>query len=57
MDLHLKGKRVFVTGGRRGIGNCVSEILVDEGVSNRGLDGGALKHTHYSVSGYPGDPL
>ncbi len=32
MDLQLKGKRAIITGGTRGIGRAVADILADEGV-------------------------
>jgi NAD(P)-dependent dehydrogenase (short-subunit alcohol dehydrogenase family) len=31
MDLELKGKRVLVTGGSRGIGQAIARLLLDEG--------------------------
>ena len=33
MDLHLAGLRALVTGGTRGIGRAVTEVLLDEGAS------------------------
>lgn len=33
MDLHLKGKRAVVTGGSRGIGKAILNVLVAEGAS------------------------
>ncbi|WP_433250375.1 SDR family oxidoreductase [Streptosporangium sp. CA-135522] len=31
MDLHLRGKRVLITGGSKGIGAAVAEVLAEEG--------------------------
>ena len=43
MDLNLKGRRAMVTGGSRGIGRAIVDLLVAEGVSvaicARGIDG------------------
>ena len=32
MDLGLRGKKVIITGGSRGIGRATAECLADEGV-------------------------
>ncbi len=32
MDLGLKGKKALITGGTKGIGRAVADILADEGV-------------------------
>jgi NAD(P)-dependent dehydrogenase (short-subunit alcohol dehydrogenase family) len=59
MDLELKGKRALVTGGSRGIGKVIAEVLLAEGVDvailARGRD--ALEDTARSLSRTYGRPV
>jgi NAD(P)-dependent dehydrogenase (short-subunit alcohol dehydrogenase family) len=59
MDLELKGKRALVTGGSRGIGKVIAEVLLSEGVDvailARGRD--ALEDTARSLSQQFGRPV
>lgn len=51
--MQLKGKRVLITGGTRGIGRCMIQELIDQGVSHIGIIARDKKSLKELSDGYP----
>ena len=56
MDLLLAGRRALVTGGTRGIGRAIVEVLCDEGVGVAfcARDAAEIAETERALAGRPG---
>src|ERR1041385_8048197 len=58
MDLHLRGKRVLITGASKGIGAAAAEAFAEEGCNLilAARSGGALEALCDRLQGRPGAP-